>query len=86
MKIITRWENELPFFSSISKKTGAVLIIEKERFFEFNPVNYQDCKWKIKQKNKGSGMVVAGYALQGGEYVFLTNEKEKTKLQMTSEL
>ena len=86
MKIVTKWENDLPLFTSINRKTGAVMIIEKERFFELDPLSYQDSKWKIKQKSKGNGMIVAGYSLKGGECVFLSNEKEKTKLQMASEI
>ena len=81
MKIRTLWEITLPIFSSINKKTGAILIIEKERLYEFDPLNYKDARWKLKQRTSDAKkMIVAGYLLQNGSYAFVLNDKEETRI------
>ena len=57
------------------------MIVEKERFYEIDPANYENAKWKVKQKySDRQKTIMAGYKLQNGLFVFLMNDQEETRM------
>ena len=69
-------------FTSINWKNGSVVIVEKERFYETDPANYEiAARWKIKQKySNRTKTIVAGYKLSNDLFVYLMNDREETRM------
>lgn len=80
MRVNMKWD-DFPSFIWANTRTGALLMIGKEKIVERDPANYIKSKLSFKQKSKSG--IYCGYNLSASSFgfVFLSKEGNFTRLR-----